>query len=664
MNLKEILGRISKGETFEATLDDGSFTLKISKYVPYVCMAVHHGSRMRAELEPHCSLSEFQRWYEEDPFTGDMIQSLPITLIAHDSRYEYDLNRAPELAIYEFAWGVKVWKRKLSAKQRRVSLQKHENFYKVVHAIIEKLETLFDAALVIDLHSYNYKRWPREVPHFNVGTEKVDRQKFGKYIDQWMLELQGIKVPDGQCFTTENDVFFGRGYVLQYIQEHFNNTLVLATEVKKFYCNEETGDAYPKVIELLKVQLKKAILNIANVFGKDLQQWQHITTAKLLNKGLDPALLKIDRRLHQALKNFELLATVNPNNVQREKRRFLKGKFTERPKFNYNPVKVSSFELKQHIISNNFQEISDVSVRHLYETVVNSYFDKMDMINSLNTKNFLYNSLRYFGRPSSKDLINAEYLLHLPDIPGEAKKEPLLGIEEAKVFFQESLDQYGIKAKIGVSSKVISKVMVLNSKKSVLFQPGATFKRKQLQALIEHEIGIHMVTTMNSNLQPLKIFNLGLPVNTRTQEGLAILAEYLSGNITLPRLKQLALRVIAVDAMCNGADFVECFNLLRLKHGTAPESAFDIVTRVYRGGGFTKDYLYLSGFVKILRFWQNQNNLAPLLVGKTSLEFYGVIDEMIEREMILPPQYMTHSILHPKPENNHEVYSYILSGLK
>jgi hypothetical protein len=72
-----------------------------------------------------------------------------------------------------------------------------------------------------------------------------------------------------------------------------------------------------------------------------------------------------------------------------------------------------------------------------------------------------------------------------------------------------------------------------------------------------------MVTTMDSNLKKLKIFNLGLPVNTLTQEGLAILGEYLSGNITLHRLKKIAYRVIIVDMMCNGADFIECFNLLR-----------------------------------------------------------------------------------------------------
>jgi hypothetical protein len=89
-----------------------------------------------------------------------------------------------------------------------------------------------------------------------------------------------------------------------------------------------------------------------------------------------------------------------------------------------------------------------------------------------------------------------------------------------------------------------------------------------------------------------------------------------------------------------------------------------IVTRIFRGGGFTKDYLYLSGFVKIYKMWQEQYDLTPLLVGKTSLLYFNTIEEMIGREMIARPQYITKSFLNPKSEENNAVYEYTLSGLK
>ena len=664
MELKEILAHIEQGHHFEAVASNGAFKIKVNKYVPYCCTAIHDGSELRQELQKKIALNDYERWYEEDPFTGDFIASMPITIVGLDSRFEYDLNRSPENCIYTEAWGKKVWKKQLTPKEIKLSKEKHASYYKVVHALVAKLETMFGGCIVYDIHSYNSKRWNREVPLFIIGTENVDTKRYANTIEHWQKELAAIKLPQITNRTDINNVFYGRGYNLEYITTHFKNTLVLATEIEKVYCDELTGAAYPGIIRQLQQKLKKAILNNANFYSQKLDGWKYLSTSKLLDKKLDKALLKVDSKLYKLLKDFELLAIVNPTNTVAAKKAFFKKNYSELPQFKYDPIKLNVFELKQKLTDLPVQKIQDISIRNLYESVINSYFDKIDMISTLGRSKFLYNSLRYFGRPSAKDLHNANYILHLPDIPGEAKKEPLLHSKDAILAFKEGLNGYGIKAKVSESNKVISQVMVLNSKQSVLVKPGATFKQKELQALIEHEIGVHMVTTMNSNQQNLKVFNLGLPINTLTQEGLAILAEYLSGNLTLGRLRKLALRVIAVDMMCNGADFVECFNHLKNRYDVEPNLAFNITTRIYRGGGFTKDYLYLTGFVKVLKFWENQNDLKPLLVGKTSIEFYNVIDEMIGREMVAAPKYVTKSFEEAQTEKVNPIYDYILSGLK
>lgn len=663
LEIDEIIELIKKEQTFEAIASDGSFKIKINRYVPYCCTAIHNGSRLRKELREKIALDEYGRWYEEDPFTGDFIASLPITLIGNDSRYEYDLNRRPEECIFEEAWGVKVWKKKLTPKEIQTSQKKHANYYKVTHALISKLEELFKGCIVYDIHSYNYVRWDRKVPLFNIGTERI-HPKFGDVITHWKNELASIQLENIENQTAINDVFYGRGYNLEYISQHFQNTLVLATEIKKVYCNELTGANYPKIIKSIQHQLKSAIANNTHYFSQHFTTWKHHGAAKLLGKDIDKHILEVDTKLHQLLKNFELLAYVNPINNSAEQKRYFKNKFRVLPNFKYTPIRINTFELKQELSNLPIQKISDVSIRHMYESVVNSYFDKIDLLSSLDSEKFLYNSLRYFGRPSKKDLQNAHYFMHLPSIASEPQRSPSLGTEPVIQTFKESLQFYGFDSKIELSSKVIAQVMVLNAKKTILIRPDAKFSRTQINALAEHEIGVHMVTTMNSNQQKLKIFNLGLPVNTETQEGLAILSEYLSGNITMKRLKKLALRVIIVDMMCNGANFNDCFTYLVDNNYTDPQEAFTMVTRIFRGGGFTKDYLYLSGFVKILRFYENENSLRPLLVGKTSLPFYNTIEEMIEREMVEKPKYITRSFVHPQKENNHEIYEYILSGLK
>jgi uncharacterized protein (TIGR02421 family) len=663
LEISEIIEMIENQIVFEAIPMDGSFQIKINRYLPYCCTAIHDGGNLTATKKSKIALDNYNRWYEEDPHTGDFISSMPITLIGNDSRYEYDLNRSPENCVYDEAWGNKVWKKKLTPKEKQEALTKHSNYYKVTFALIKQLEKMFGGCVVYDMHSYNHQRWDREVPLFNIGTERLDQKKFGKYIDHWKGELATIKLPNIENVTAINDVFQGKGYNLEFITSHFKNTLVLATEVKKVYCNELTGESFPKIVKELQQKLKKAILNNVNFFSQSMTNWKPTNASKLLDQKIEKSLLSVDKSMTAALKNFELLAFVNPNNTDQEKKKFIKSKFTEVPKFTYSPIKINPYELKQQLGQLRTQDISDISIRHMYESVINSYYDKTDLLGSLGTSKFLYNSLRYFGRPSKKDLQNAQYILHLPYLEGAPKLEPSIDAKTAMTYFKAGLEGYGFKSKMEISHRVLSKVMVLSSRKTILFKPDAKFTMTEINALIEHEIGVHMVTTMNGSDQQLRLFKLGLPLNTMTQEGLALLAEYLSGNLTMGRLKKLAYRVIVVDMMCNGANFKECFNFL-MGHIDDVNEAFSITTRIFRGGGFTKDHVYLSGFIKILRFYQKGNSLDPLLIGKTSLGFYNTINEMIDRDMIVKPAFITKSFVDPQPHDNSDIYNYILSGLK
>ena len=662
MTITEIIKAIKSGETFKATADDKSFSIKIDRYVPYICTAIHNGSNIRAELYNKIALDDYERWYEEDPHTADFIASMPITLVGNDTRYEYELNRKEP--VYSEAWGKQVWKKPLSKKELKVSAQKHENYYKVTHALIEKLEDLYGASLVYDIHSYNHKRWDRNVPVFNIGVEKIDTKKYAKYINHWKEELQQIELKGIAVKAELNDVFFGRGYNLEYITKNFNNTLVLATEISKIYCDEKTGEIYPQVIKNIQARFKKAILNNANLYVNDLTNWKYNDKNMLLDNSITKTIQKIDNHLYRLLRNFEMLTYINPINVNSEKARFFKSKFTVNPNFKYKPIKINPYELTKSLHSIDTTQIEDITIRHLYESVITGRIDKINLLSSIGTDKFLYNSLRYFGRPNKVDIRNAEYILLLPEIKEENIRAQRFGVDKAKEIFEEAFDKYGFKGKIKVDKKSLSTVMVVNSTKTVVLKDGATFSKNELQYLAEHEIGVHMVTTMNATNNKLKIFSVGLPINTRTGEGMAVLSEYLSGNFTMNRLRELALRVVAVDLMCNGSDFKECFNSLVQDYKIEHNRAYNLVTRVYRGGGFTKDYLYLNGFSQLFKFWKDGNDLTPLLVGKTSIGFYNTIVEMIDRNLIEKPQFITKSFAKPRTELNNELFDYILSGLK
>ncbi|MCA0132799.1 N-formylglutamate amidohydrolase [Winogradskyella alexanderae] len=267
LSVETIIAKIEAEEQFHAVSDDYSFTLKVEKYVPYVCGAVHDGHQFRKSLWNNCLHSEYDRWYEEDPETKNMVITHPILIAGCDSRFEYDLNRFPEEAVFETAWGKQLWKKPLSEEEKALSLTKHANFYKVVEALISKIESKFGVCIVYDMHSYNWKRWDREVPTWNLGTSNIDNERFGKLIESWRQMLENIVLPHEIKQTAAiNNTFFGNGYFLRFITNTFKNTLVLATEIAKVYCDELNQIIYPEVVASVEKQLQALIPKHAEQF--------------------------------------------------------------------------------------------------------------------------------------------------------------------------------------------------------------------------------------------------------------------------------------------------------------------------------------------------------------------------------------------------------------
>src|SRR5690606_19631968 len=130
------------------------------------------------------------------------------------------------------------------------------------------------------------------------------------------------------------------------------------------------------------------------------------------------------------------------------------------------------------------------------------------------------------------------------------------------------------------------------------------------------EVGTHALTFYNGRQQPLSQLSEGLADYDPLQEGIAVLSEYLIGGLTGNRLRTLAGRVIAGEARINGADFKEVFNLLYSKYNFSKEPAFNIASRLFQGGGFLKDIIYLKGLVELRDYLRDGGDLEILLSGK------------------------------------------------
>ena len=633
---QECIALIKKGECFHAEVESGAFIVKIDEYAPIVCAAIHNGHKLRPELAKSFLLSDQERFYEEDPYTDELISSFPIQLIGNDSRFEYDLNRAKTLSTYfKTAWDKQVWEKPLSQKQRAKSHGKHQSFYNVLETIIEVIEKQFKNAIVFDIHSYNYKRIEEDTPTFNIGSSQIDVERWGNIVSQMEKQLNFITLPNLDVRAATDEVFHGRGYLITHVNAHFDNTLVLPIEVKKIFMDELSGDVYPLVLEELKAGFKSAISETAAFFVRRYGKKKKTQKADMLSSTISAEVISLDKKLYSLCKTVETLNFINPINLAAQRNTFFKNSYIC-PNFNYKQLDINPYKFREQLYKLPVDDINDADIQQLYRHVIDNLASKIDLLTTIGTDDFVYNSLKYYGEPSHVDIANARFLLHL-NMDHNGNEGNALNADEAIRYFKEQAQVWGLNCRIEKSSKVVAKAMVNNEKALLLINKSALFTEKELHAFAYHELGIHMLTTINAKKHPLKVFSLGLTGNTHTQEGLALYSEYCSGSLTLQRLKTIALRVIAVKYMLEHGDFVKTYHALMSEFMLEKDFAFTLTTRVYRGGGFTKDYLYLKGFRDVLNLAKGQS-IDNLLVGKIGTLDFEITNEIVERGMIAKPQ--------------------------
>lgn len=376
-----------------------------------------------------------------------------------------------------------------------------------------------------------------------------------------------------------------------------------------------------------------------------------------------PNLFEVDANLDRLVKKIELLSYVNPLNIEKEKQRFFTSKYTENPTFKYPKLKFNPYKLHRLFFSQRLERIKDEQIKKLYQQVIYYYSNMIQCIETIGTpRRFYYNSLGVYGTPTEKDVQNARFILHFPDEPVTSDMEKIFSAQEAKAYFEEFSKQYDFPLNIRFATHLSAEAMVSNSSQTLLIKKNTKFSKNQLLTLANHEIGVHLVTTFNGARQPLQIFSNGLPKNVETQEGLAVFSEYMSGALTLKRLKELSYRVLASDSLIKGYTFSDTFDMIHNHYKLNREEAFTITLRAHRGGGFTKDRLYLSGLRKIYKRYLKEDSMDNMLTGKVTLEFEDHIKYL--QHLGLATTITYNNLAYSKNLNTNKTLDFILNNLK
>lgn len=182
---------------------------------------------------------------------------------------------------------------------------------------------------------------------------------------------------------------------------------------------------------------------------------------------------------------------------------------------------------------------------------------------------------------------------------------------------------------------------------------GARFTDHAANELLQHEAFVHVATSLNGRAQTdLPSLGDDHPATTRTQEGLAVLAELISGTLELERLRRLADRVVAIQMAIEGASFLEVYRWFVGQCGGDRDQAFENTRRVFRGGvleggaPFTKDVVYLLGLLQVssairAAFSAGRADCIPLLfAGKLDVFDVPALAELCSMGLCRMPRYL------------------------
>jgi uncharacterized protein (TIGR02421 family) len=273
---------------------------------------------------------------------------------------------------------------------------------------------------------------------------------------------------------------------------------------------------------------------------------------------------------------------------------------------------------------------------------------QLTMLLDINTPRFLYGSLQLHGRVDDDLLQMATEILRR--LPSRTRENTGKGAVDAETFAARAREEIAwyrkqwpeVNATVQVRGDISSGLMV--SRGSMLVGTHTQIPASRVDALIQHEVGTHVLTYYNGKAQPLRQLYSGLAGYDALQEGLAVLAEYLVGGLSRPRLRLLAARVLVARFMIDGATFVDCFRKLNRDIGLEQYTAYTVTMRVFRGGGISKDAIYLRGLNQLLAYLNDGGSLKPLFVGKIGANHIPVIEELTWRRVLraapLTPRYM------------------------
>ncbi len=436
------------------------------------------------------------------------------------------------------------------------------------------------------------------------------------------------------------------------------NCHCLGIVVRPVYRNEATQELYPAVLRSIRHHVHSALQQAYFSFTHRRTALRFAHYHAVGSRSVMQSVFDIDRQLVDIARSFDLLLQATPVNAESAWREFRRSRFEKPPVFYYRPLTIDPALLKRQLYLIPVERIEDPTLSYLFRQKQEELDRQITLLSDVDTTRFLPESLQIYGGVSDWLLQHADELFNR--VPPRSREEPIRTQLSATDFAKRAQEELGYYqqqcpdfcATVSVRDDMFAGLMV--SGDQLLIGGKIRVPRRRVEALLQHEIGTHLVTRYNGHLQPFQQLEVGLAGYDGLQEGLAVLAEYLVGGLSRTRVRILAARVVAARLLLDGASFIETFRTLDRSHEFSQRTAYIIAMRIFRGGGLTKDAVYLRGLLQILRYLREGGDLEPLFVGKFASAHLPLIVELSHREIIKPPALLPRYLEDPAAQKKLE----------
>src|SRR5690606_13603175 len=374
--------------------------------------------------------------------------------------------------------------------------------------------------------------------------------------------------------------------------------IIIGLAITPVYINEQTGAPYPLFLRALRESFGRALRKSFFEFVRMKTSYSAAHFEMLGTTELHDGVWDIDERLAEYSNLFDFLLLVTPINTQEAWHGFAKSKYRSNPIFHYRPMPIDPELIKRKLYNLPIEDIADPTIAYLFRDKRKEVDRMLNMLSDRDKPDFVYSSQQLFGNIEEDLLEIAQAILVASDQPHQsAEEQEMIDADAfaalARVELEHLKQQYNpVSTAVRVRDDVEG---VMVSRGTLNISSRYRISKARAFSLLQHEVGTHVATYYNGKAQPFRLFYVGVPGYEQLQEGLAVLSEYITGGLTNHRMRILAARVVTVHHMLAGNSFADTFDMLTDKYGFKHEVAFHVTMRVYRGGGLTKDAVYLKG---------------------------------------------------------------------